>query len=107
MALSLKTIHPENRSELAYSDLIAFQKDLVMYMNDLSDDHITVAVNHFASQQHIPVGTKQKNPLKKWIESTTSWKYHIENKKLGEQIKKQNKKRYEDAMKVRKELGIE
>ena len=109
MRKPLRTIHPENRSELAEADLEAFQKDLVRYINDLSDEHITVAVNHFASQQSAlgSKNTKMKNPLQKWIESTKSWKYHIEYEKLGEEIKKQNKKRYEDAMKARKELGID
>ena len=103
MGQFLKTIHPENRSELAEADLSALQKDLIMYMNDLSDEHITAAVNHFASQQHTPLGAKPKNPLRKWIESTKSWKYYLEDKKLGEQIKKQSKQRYEEAMKLRKE----
>ena len=35
---TFKTIHPENRSELAQGDLDAIQKDIVMYLNDLSDD---------------------------------------------------------------------
>ena len=106
MGKFLKTIHPENRSELAESDLSALQKDLIMYMNDLSDEHITAAVNHFASQQHTPLGAQQKNPLKKWIESTKSWKYYLEDKKLGEQIKKQNKERTEKAIQLRKQWGI-
>jgi len=106
MTKFLKTIHPETRSELAEADLSALQEDLVMYINDLSDDHITVAVNHFASEQHF-AGAKQKNPLKKWIESTRSWKLHIENKKLGEEIKRRNKKTYEAAMKLRKQWGVE
>ena len=42
-----KTIHPENRSELAQGDLDAIQKDIVMYLNDLSDDHIITLANHF------------------------------------------------------------
>ena len=37
---TFKTTHPENRSELAQGDLDAIQKDIVMYLNDLSDDHI-------------------------------------------------------------------
>ena len=106
MSQFLKTIHPENRSELAEADLKALQKDLIMYMNDLSDEHITAAVNYFASQQHTSRGAKQKNPLRKWIESTRSWKYHLEDKKLGEQIKKENKKRYEKAIQLRKQWGI-
>ena len=109
MRKPLRTIHPENRSELAEADLEAFQKDLVRYINDLSDEHITVAVNHFASQQSAlgSKNTKMKNPLQKWIESTKSWKYHIEYEKLGKEIRKQNKERYEEAMKLRKEWGIE
>ena len=60
-----KTIHPENRSELAEADLEAFQKDLIRYINDLSDEHIIVAVNHFASQQSVlgSKNTKIRNPL--------------------------------------------
>ena len=109
MSQFLKTIHPENRSELAEADLSALQKDLIMYMNDLSDEHITAAVNHFASQQSAlgSKNTKIRNPLQKWIESTKSWKYHIEYEKLGEEIRKQNKEKYEKAMKLRKEWGIE
>ena len=108
MRKPLKTIHPENRSELAEADLKAFQDDLLMYINDLSDEHITVAVNHFASQQSSlgSRSTKMRNPLQKWIESTTCWKYHIEDVNLGKEIKKQNKKRYEEAMKARKEMGM-
>ncbi len=105
MAKFLRTIHPETRSELAEADLSALQKDLIMYINDLSDDHITVAVNHFAAEQVIR-GNKQKNPLRKWIESTRSWKLHIEDKKLGAEIKRRNKKTYEAAMKLRKQWGI-
>lgn len=73
----LKNIHPETRSELAQSDLEALRKDLMMYVADLSDDHIIQCVNHFASQQ-VLTGNKQKNPLKKWIESTYSWKLHTD-----------------------------
>ena len=105
MAKFLRTIHPETRSELAEADLSALQQDLIMYINDLSDDHITVAVNHFASEQHF-AGAKQKNPLKEWIESTRSWKLHVEHKKLGEEIRRRNKKTYEDAQKLKKEWGI-
>ena len=109
MTKFLKTIHPETRSELAEADLSALQEDIIMYINDLSDEHITVAVNHFASQQSAlgSKNTKMKNPLQKWIESTKSWKYHIEYEKLGKEIRKQNKERYEEAMKLRKEWGIE
>ena len=48
---TFKTIHPENRSELAQGDLDAIQKDIVMYLNDLSDEHIITLANHFASNQ--------------------------------------------------------
>ena len=41
---TFKTIHPENRSELAQGDLDAIQKDIVMYLNDLSDDHIITLI---------------------------------------------------------------
>ena len=37
--------------------------ELLKKISDLSDDHITVAVNHFASEQHFACA-KQKNPLK-------------------------------------------
>jgi len=73
----LKNIHPEIRSELAQSDLESLRKDLMMYVADLSDDHIIQCVNHFASQQ-VLTGNKEKNPLKKWIESTYSWKLHTD-----------------------------
>ena len=45
-------------------------------------------------------------PLRKWIESTRSWKLHIEDKKLGAEIKRRSKKTYEAAMKLRKQWGI-
>ena len=77
-----KTIHPENRSELAQADLDAIQKDIVMYLNDLSDDHKVTLANHFASNQtSLGKGKKWKQPnlLRDWIESTRSWKLHLEN----------------------------
>ena len=76
MAKFLKNIHPENREELAYSDLYAVQKDMVRYLNNLSDDHITSLCNHFASQQcSFDSDFVESNPLKDWIESTNSYKY--------------------------------
>ena len=81
---TFKTIHPENRSELAQSDLDNIQKDIVMYLNDLSDDHIITLANHFAaSQTSLGNGDYktwvQPNLLKDWIESTRSWKLRTEN----------------------------
>ena len=53
-----------------------------MYLNDLSDDHIVTLANHFASNQtSLGKGKKWKQPnlLRDWIESTRSWKLHLEN----------------------------
>ena len=78
---TFKTIHPENRSELAQADLDALQKDFKMYLNDLSDDHIIALTNHVASNQtSLGKGKtwKQPNLIKDYIESTRSWKLYRE-----------------------------
>jgi len=76
MTKFLKNIHPENREELAYGDFYAVQKDMVRYLNSLSDDHITSLCNHFAGRQcSFDSNFEESNPLEEWIESTYSYKY--------------------------------
>tara|TARA_Y100001970_G_scaffold143422_1_gene176242 strand:+ start:231 stop:479 length:249 start_codon:yes stop_codon:yes gene_type:complete len=76
MAKFLEIIHPENRTELAYGDLDAVQKDMVRYLNNLSDDHIVALCNHFGSSQcSFDPNFVEQNPLKEWIESTDCYKY--------------------------------
>jgi len=73
---NFKKIHPETREELAYHDLLAVQKDLNMYLNDLDDQEITDLCNHFASNQvSFNPNFKTKNVLREFLKTTYSYKY--------------------------------
>lgn len=72
----LKKIHPENRRELSYHDLLDVQEDLIMYLSDLDDQEITDLCNYFTSNQcSFDPKWKQPNVLREWLKNTYSYKY--------------------------------